>query len=107
MKSIEMIQKLSVLHCVYQTIASADGSIDAERDNEAIDFALSELGLGSAYSWNSALQLNPHDCFLHVSGLSDDDKRLFKTLLLTIAGMGGNKLFRTNCANHIFQLCKA
>ena len=107
MKGFEMIQKLSVLHCVYQTIASADGSIEAERDNEVINFALSELGLSSTYSWGSALQLNPHDCFIHLANLSDDDRHLFHTFLLTIAAMGGNKLFRTNCANHISQLCKA
>ena len=104
MKSIEMIQKLSVLHCVYQTIASADGSVVEERDNVAIEFALAELGLLSDYYWNSGLQMNPHDCFIHVSNLSNEDKLLFRNLLLRIAEMGGNKLFRINCANHIIQL---
>lgn len=104
MKNIEQIQKLSVLHCVYQTIASADGSIVEERDHAAIAFALSELGLTSDYSWNSALQMHPNDCFIHVSNLSYDNKQLFRVLLLKIADMGGNQLFRINCANHILQL---
>ena len=37
MKTIEMIQKLSILHCMYQMIASADGAIDEERDQAAIE----------------------------------------------------------------------
>ena len=45
MKTIEMIQKLSILHCLYQMIASADGVIDEERDQAAIEIALSELDL--------------------------------------------------------------
>jgi hypothetical protein len=106
MKDIEMIQKLSVLHCIYQMIASADGNIDAERDHAAIDFALSELQLPSVYSWDSSLGLNSYDCFIHISTLSDDNKKSFKTLLHTIAGMGGNKPVRINCADSIFQLCK-
>lgn len=106
MKDLEMIQKLSVLHCVYQMIASADGGIDEERDIAAINFALSELGLISVYLWDSALQLSPYDSFTHISTLTDDDKQVFKTLLLTITDMGGNTLFRINCAHHIFQLCK-
>ena len=99
-----MIQKLSVLHCVYQTIASADGSIVEERDNVAIEFALAELGLSSDYYWNSGIQMHPNDCFIHVSSLSTEDKLLFRNLLLRIAEMGGNKLFRINCAHHIIQL---
>lgn len=107
MKDLEMIQKLSILHCVYQTIASADGNIEPERDNETIEFALTELGLTSVYSWDSALKLNPHDCFTHLFSLNETNKQQFKTLLSAVAGMGGNTLFRTNCANHIVQLCQA
>ena len=105
MKNIEQIQKLSILHCVYQLIASADGNIDEERDNNAIDLALCELGLSSVYSWDSALKLNPHDCFFHVSLLNDNNKKLFRALLLKIANMDGNTTFRITCANHLFQLC--
>ena len=104
MKDIEMIQKIAVLHCVYQMIASADGSIAEERDQSAIDFAISELGLSSAYSWDTALQQNPHDCFFHVARLSDNDKQLFRSLMLEIANMGGNAFLRTSCANSIFEL---
>jgi hypothetical protein len=107
MKNIEMIHKLSILHCVYQLIASADVNIDEERDYVAINLALSELGLTSGYSWNSALQLNPHDCFMHISMLDKNDKQLFKNLLLKIAEMGGNTAFRITCANHLVQLCSA
>ena len=107
MKNLEMIQKLAILHCVYQTIASADGSLDSERDNKAIKLALTELGLPSIYSWDSALKLNPHDCFTHIIALDAAIKHQFKMLLNKIASMGGNELFRTNCANHIAQLCQA
>ena len=107
MKDIEMIQKLAILHCVYQMIASADGSIDEDRDAAAIDFALSELGLTSVYSWDSALQLNTNDCFIHASNLNDKEKLLFRELLLKIANMNGNVFFRTTCANHILQLAKS
>jgi len=106
MKNIEMIQKLSVLHCVYQLIASADGSVDEERDQPAIDLASSELGITSVYSWDSALQLSPYDCFIHVAGLNDADKQLFRNLLLRVTEMGGNTFLRTTCANHLFQLCQ-
>lgn len=106
MKNIEPIQKLSVLHCIYQMIASADGKIEEDRDHKAIELALSELGI-SSYSWDSALQLNPHDCFIHINMLSDADKQMFRELLLRIAEMGGNVEFRTSCARHLFQLCGA
>ena len=107
MKDIEMIQKISVLHCVYQMIASADGSIVDERDQHAIDFALAELGLSSDYYWDTALQQNPHDCFSHVSGLNVNNKKAFRSLMLEITKMGGNEFLRTSCANHIFQLAKS
>lgn len=106
MKDIEMIQKLSVLHCLYQMIASADGAIDEERDQAAINVALSEVDL-TFNSWDRALRLNPHDCFIHLSSLNDDDKQLFTTLLLKIAEMGGNTFFRVSCANHILQLANS
>jgi hypothetical protein len=107
MKNIEMFQKLSVLHCVYQMIASADGHIDEDRDVTAIELALSELGLNSVYSWDSALTLNPNDCFTHIAALNGDEKLLFRSLLLSIADMGGNTAFRTTCTKHIIQLCMA
>lgn len=106
MKNLEMIQKISILHCVYQMIASADGSIEEERDRPSIDFALSELGLTSAYLWDSAVQQNPHDCFFHVAGLSGSDKQLFKSLMLETANRGGDVFLRISCANYIFQLAK-
>ena len=105
MKQIQQIQKLSVLHCIFQTIASADGSIEEERDHEAISFALSELGLDSICYWDAALKLNPHDSFIHIATLEDNYKQNVKDLLLEIANMGGNIEFRVNCARHIFQLC--
>ncbi|MFT3753838.1 MAG: hypothetical protein QM800_13495 [Paludibacter sp.] len=105
MKDIEYIHKLSVLHCVYQLIASADGQIDEERDEAAIDLALSELGFNSVYMWDSALKLNPHDCFWHVSTLNDAEKQLVKNLFLKIVEMGGNTNLRRTCANHLFQFC--
>jgi hypothetical protein len=107
MKNIEMFQKLSVLHCVYQLIGSAEGNIDEDRDGEAIELALSELGLTSIYSWDSALKLNPHDCFTHIAGMEDTDKALFRALMFSITDMGGSKALRMTCAKHIIQLCMA
>jgi hypothetical protein len=103
---MEMIQKQAVLHCIYQLIASADGSVIEERDSSAINFALTELELTSIYVWDSALHLNPHDCFMHVAMLSDENKQHFKSMLLTIAEMGGNRDFRISCANSLFELCR-
>ena len=105
MKDIELIQKLSVLHCVFQLIASADGRIDEERDADAIKLALAALGLQSVHYWDMALQQNPHDSFIHVSTLDENDKTMFKNMMLTIAEMGGNTEFRESCAMHLFQLC--
>lgn len=105
MKYIEHIQKLAVLHCVYQTIASADGGIEEERDKEAITLALKETVLDSIHHWDAALKLNPHDCFIHVSSMSDDNKLQFKTLLSSVCEMGGNTAMRRICSEHLFQLC--
>lgn len=87
-------------------IASADGNIDEERDQAAINVALSEVDL-PFNGWDRALRLNPHDCFIHLSSLNDDDKQLFRNLLLKIAEMGGNTFFRVSCANHILQLANS
>lgn len=104
MGNLENIQKLSVLHCIYQSIASADGAIDEVRDQNAIEYALSELNLKDGDHWARALRLNPHDAFIHLSNISDSDKVLFRKLLQCISEMGGNITFRKNCANHIIQL---
>jgi hypothetical protein len=105
MKNTELVQKLSILHCVFQLIASADGQIDEERDTDAIKSALAELGLQSVHFWDMALQQNPHDSFIHVSTLSENNKTIFKNMMLSIAEMGGNTEFRKSCAMHLFQLC--
>lgn len=105
MKEIEHTLKLSVLHCVYQLIASAEGSIDEERDYEAIELSLNELGLKSVYAWDAALKFNPHDCFSHISTLEISCQKQFKDLLLKIVEIDGNPKLRLICANHIFQLC--
>lgn len=99
-----MIQKMAILHCVYQMIASADGSIDEERDKTAIETALTELDLPNVGYWDRALQLNPHDSFFHVSTIQAEDKALFKQLILELTTKGGNEFLRTSCANHILQL---
>lgn len=105
MKHAEHIQKLAVLHCVYQTIASADGGVDEERDKEAIALALKETGLDSIHIWDAALKLNLHDCFIHVATLSADDKIQFKSLLDKVTEMGGSVELRKTCAEHLFKLC--
>lgn len=105
MKDLEMIQKLSVLHCILQVIASADGEYSEARDQEAIRLALVELDLPSGFSLNGALRLNPYDCFFHLSSLSDADREAFHKLMLSISGMAGNTAARTNCANYLVSLC--
>lgn len=104
MKELTQIQKLAVLHCVYQLIASADGGIDEERDHEAVTLAIDAVALTS-FGWNQALRQNAHDCFFHVQTLTDQQKEKFKTLLLKVVEMGGHRAFRMTCAEHIFQLC--
>jgi len=106
MKNIEMIQKLSVLQCIYQMIASSDGNVVGSRDDRAIDLALKELELTTNFSWNMAIKIDPHEAFRQVSTISQTDKVKFKNLLLRIAEMGGNTQFRKNCATQIFQLTK-
>ena len=101
----EHIQKLAVLHCVYQTIASADGGVDEVRDHEAITLALKETGLESIYMWDAALKLDPHDCFIHIATLSANDKIEFKSLLNNVTEMGGSTELRKICVEHLFQLC--
>lgn len=105
MKHADHIQKLAVLHCVYQTIASADGGVDEERDKKVIALALKETGLYSIHNWDEASKLNPHDCFIHVATLSADDKLKFKSLLDKVTEMGGSIELRKICAKHLFKLC--
>jgi|GEM_PF-861068 len=105
MKDIEMIHKLSVLHCILQMIASADGGFNEERDQEAIDVALKELDLPVGFSLNGALRLNPYDCFTHLYSLNDQDREAFHKLMLTIATMAGDTEVRMTCANYFHGLC--
>ena len=106
MTEIEQTQKLSVLHCVYQLIASAEGNIHEERDYKSIKFALTELGFNSIHFWDAAIKLNPHDCFYYISTFEENNKKKFKNMLLKISEMEGNIKLRLLCANHISQLCK-
>ncbi|WP_243345351.1 hypothetical protein [Parabacteroides sp. FAFU027] len=105
MKDIEMIQKLSVLHCILQMIASADGGFNEERDQDAIDVTLKELDLPPGFSLNGALRLNPYDCFVHLNSLNDQDREAFHQLMHKIAGMAGDTEVRMNCANYLLGLC--
>lgn len=106
MKHLEHIQKLAILHCVFQTIASADGCINEERDFKAISLALEFVGSDSIYMWDSALKLDPHDCFYHISVLSAEDKDAFKELISKIVNMGGDAGLRKICADHLLVLCQ-
>ena len=85
-------------------IASSDGAVVGYRDDGAIDYAMSKLGLTSNFSWNTASNLNPHECFKHVAKLGIPEKQQFRSLLLTIADMGGNTVYRKNCAFQLFKL---
>lgn len=105
MQNIEQTHKLSVLHCVFQLIASAEGNIDEDRDYQSIKLVLDTLNLNSIYYWDTALKLNPHDCFYHIAELDELNKNEFKKLMLKIAEMEGNIKLRVVCAKHIFQLC--
>lgn len=104
MGDISHIQKLSILHCVYQQIASADGSIDEVRDFDAVSLAVNTVGL-SLYDWKTGMQQNSHDSFFHLQSLLEEDKVIFRKLLLQVAEMGGHREFRISCANHLFELC--
>lgn len=106
MNQLSRIQQLSILHCVYQQIASADGSMDEERDFEAVKLAVETVGL-SLYDWKTGMQQNPHDSFFHLQSLSLEDKVIFRKLLFQIAEMGGHREFRITCAQHLFELCEA
>ncbi len=105
MQHLEIQHKYAILHCAFQVIASADGGIDEERDYEAISFLLTELGFSSVYAWDSALKINPHDAFYHVSMLDNDDKVAFKNMMLKISAMAGNEKLRKTCAESVFELC--
>lgn len=106
MKQLDHIQKLAVLHCVFQTIASADGNVDEERDFEAISLALESVGLQSIHMWDAALKLDPHDCFYHISTMSTENKETFKKLINSVVCMGGNEQLRRTCAGHLLVLCR-
>ena len=106
MEHIEDKQKLAILQCIYQMIASSDGSVEPDRDNSAIDYALDTLGLRGligTISWNKAILINPYECFKLVSELNPLDQFEFRNLLYKIADMGGNTQFRKNCAQQILM----
>ena len=103
MENIEMNQKLAILQCVYQMIASSDGSVEPWRDNSAINYALNTLDLTSDFSWNVAIKLNPNESFKIVSKLNPLDQIEFRDLLYKIADMGGNTVYRRNCAQQILM----
>lgn len=105
MKNLPIHHKSAILHCAYQIIASADGGIDEERDGDAIDLLLTELGFSSVYAWDAAIRLNPHDSFFHVSTLNDNDKENFRQIMLRVAQMAGNNALRNVCAQSVFELC--
>lgn len=69
-----MIQKLSVLQCIYQMIASSDGNVVDSRDDRAIDFARREIDLTTNFSWNMAIKIDPNEAFRQVSTISLSDK---------------------------------
>lgn len=106
MQHLQHIQKLAILHMVYQVIASADGAVDEERDADAIGQALDFTGFSSIYSWDEALRLDPNDCMLHISMLAEADFAAFCNLLFSISRMGGNTEFRDTCTKHLIQMCK-
>jgi hypothetical protein len=104
MNELELIQKQSVLQCVYQIIASADGELNEKRDLKAIDYAMEQIGIDDDAIWSKALSLNCYDAFTHLSQIPAEDKKSLKTTLLKIANMGGDTLTRRTCAEHICHL---
>jgi hypothetical protein len=105
MQHLPHLQKLAILHMVYQVIASADGAIDETRDADAIELSLDATGFGSIYSWDEALRLDPNDCMFHISMLSAVDFEAFSNLLFSISQLGGNTQFRDTCTKHLIQMC--
>ncbi len=45
--------------------------------NKAIDYSLSELSLDGGDYWARAMRLNPHDAFIHLSSITENDKVYF------------------------------
>lgn len=105
MKDLDLSQKYAILHCAFQIIASAEGSIDENRDYQAIDILLDTLGFSSVHAWDKAVQLNPYDSFQIVSMLDNDNKSAFKNLMMEIVEIGGNTALRKTCALSVFTLC--
>ena len=102
--NIENDTKLAIMQCVYQMIVSSDGGIVAWRDNNAIDYVLSELGLSTKESWYTAIHLEPYECIDKVSKLDTFTQYQFKELIYKIAEMGGNTIFRKSCAQQLLLL---
>ncbi len=98
-----MKYKLAIMQCVYQMIASSDGAVVGWRDNEAINYLMTQLGLTSNFSWNAAINLNPHESFKLVGELDTFNQIQVRDLLYKISNMGGNTVYRKNCAQQIMQ----
>lgn len=111
MKNLKPNEQLAVLQLVYQLIVSADGSINAQRDDSEISLALRALGYDKALTmnyignalWNEAINFNPFEAFAIVSQLDGEAKQEFKKLLNTIAWSKGNRGNRIDIANQIYN----
>lgn len=103
----EYHEKLALLHCVYQLIASAEGNIDEERDFESISLALKSTGNLSIHNWDKAMSLHPHDCFKIIEQTSPEAKAEFRGIMGKLVNLGTNTRLREICAESLYKLCHA
>lgn len=101
----EYHEKLALLHCAYQLIASAEGNIDEERDFECIELVLKKTGNLSIHNWDRATGLNPHDCFKIIDNTGFEAKTEFREIMTRLTQYGTNNTLRQICAESIFKLC--
>lgn len=98
-------EKLALLHCAYQLIASAEGNIDEERDFESISFVLKRTGNLSIHNWDRAVGLNPHDCFKIIEHTGSEAKIEFREIMNQLAHYGTNSRLKEICAESLYKLC--
>lgn len=101
----EYHEKLALLHCAYQLIASAEGNIDEERDFDSISFVLNETGNLSIHNWDKAASLSPHDCFKLIENTNSDARAEFRRIMKQLTTYGTNNRLREICAESLFKLC--
>lgn len=95
---------MAIMQLTYQLIACAKQGPLSERDNKSIDVMMNLLGLGTQLGnlyWNDAVDFNPFGAFEIVSKFSEEKKKEFKHLMMSIASVD-NSFLRNDIARQIF-----